>query len=78
MDTYPNKGRIREFILFNLKTDKKIVVSKFFAPWKYNGYYRCDLHPRWIPDRTKISIDSVHEGFRNSYIIDVSRVIKNE
>jgi len=75
IDTYPNKGRIRELILFNLKTEKKIIVGKFFAPWKYDGYYRCDLHPRWSPDGTKISIDSVHEGFRNSYIIDVSRIV---
>lgn len=78
IDTYPNKARIRELILFNLKTEKKIVVGKFFAPWKYDGYYRCDLHPRWSPDGAKISIDSVHEGFRNSYIIDVSRIVKNE
>lgn len=78
MDTYPNKGRIRELVLFNLKTEKKEVIGRFFAPWKYDGYYRCDLHPRWNPDGTKISIDSVHEGFRNSYIIDVSRIVKNE
>ncbi len=76
-DTYPNKGRIRELILFNLETEKRIVIASFFAPWKYDGYYRCDLHPRWSPDGNKISIDSAHEGFRNSYIIDVTEIISN-
>lgn len=79
MDTYPNKGRIvRELILFNIKKDKKIIVGKFFTPWKFDGYYCCDLHPKWSPDKTKISIDSVHKGFRNPYIIDVLRITKNE
>ncbi len=77
-DTYPNKARIRELILFNLETKEKIVIGKFFAPCKYDGYYRCDLHPRWSPDGTKISIDSTHEGFRNSYIIDVKGIINND
>lgn len=74
-DTYPNKARIRKLILFNLETKENIVVGKFFAPWIYDGSYRCDLHPRWNPDGNKISIDSTHEGFRNSYIIDVSKVV---
>jgi len=74
-DTYPNKARIRELILFNLKTEKIKVIGSFFAPWKYNGSYRCDLHPRWSPSGKEVSIDSAHEGFRNSYIIDLSRII---
>lgn len=53
IDAYPNKARIREPILFNLKTEKKIVVGKFFASWKYDGYYRFDLHPRRSSDEKK-------------------------
>ncbi|MBA7521918.1 hypothetical protein ES705_14030 [subsurface metagenome] len=59
-DIYPDKGRVRELILFNLLTKSKIVIGRFFAPWKYDGFYRYDLHPRWSQDGTKISIDSVH------------------
>lgn len=75
-DTYADKARIRKLILFNLKTSKKIIIASLFAPWKYDGAYRCDLHPRWSPDGTKISVDSAHEGFRNSYIIDVSEILE--
>lgn len=54
---------------------KWLLLSKFFGPLEDDGYYRCDLHPRWSPDGTKVSIDSTHESFRNSYIIDVSEII---
>jgi len=74
-DTYPDKARIRELMIINTKTNKKITIGKFFSSLKYDGYNRCDLHPRWSPDGKKISIDSVHEGFRNSYIINVSRIV---
>ena len=74
-DTYPDKARMRYLILFDTYTDKALILGKFFAPWEFNGYYRCDLHPRWSPSGTKISIDSAHEGTRNSYIIDISEII---
>ena len=74
-DTYPDKGRVRELILFNLLTKTKIVIGRFFAPWEYDGFYRCDLHPRWSPDGKLVSIDSAHEGTRRSYFIDVSKIV---
>ena len=74
-DTYPNKARIRELLLYNLKTNRLLVVGAFLSPLKYDKAYRCDLHPRWNPNGTKISIDSAHEGFRNSYIIDMTKII---
>ena len=77
-DTYPNKARIRELLLYNLKTNKLLVVGAFRSPLKYDRAYRCDFHPRWSSDGTKISIDSVHDGFRNSYIIDVTKIISED
>ena len=76
-DTYPNKARIRELLLYNLKTNRLLAVGAFLSPLKYHKACRCDLHPRWNPDGTKISIDSAHEGFRNSYIIDVTNLFQN-
>lgn len=73
-DTYPDKAGVQKLILFNLKTGEEIIIGSLFTPWMYNGAYRCDFHPRWSPDGSKISIDSTHEGFRNSYIIDIPEI----
>ena len=35
----------------------------------------CDLHPRWNSLGTKVVFDSIHEGTRQVYLIDVSNII---
>ena len=70
-DTYPDKARQRHLLIFDTKTEELIELGRFFAPWKFEGPCRCDLHPRWSPDGNLISIDSAHEGNRQSYVIDV-------
>jgi len=76
-DTYPDKGRMRHLFLFNLKTSEFVEVGSFLAPWRFEGPNRCDLHPRWSPQGDQISIDSAHEGLRNSYIIEMREIIGN-
>ena len=51
-----------------------ILIGKFLSPLKFNGYNRCDLHPRWSPDGKFISIDSTYAGSRKSYLINVSKI----
>lgn len=36
----------------------------------------CDLHPRWNSLGTKVVFDSIHEGTRQIYAIDVSNIIE--
>jgi len=85
-DTYPDKNRYRTLILYNLEKNKRIDIGKFYSipdkkynigkDWEISGM-RCDLHPRWNRDGTKICIDSVHEGSRNIYVLDVSAIVKS-
>ncbi len=76
-DTYPDKARMRHLLLFHLEHQELVVVGSFFAPLRYDGELRCDLHPRWNHAGTHLSIDSVHEDYRNSYIIDVSSIVSH-
>ena len=85
-DTYPDKDYYRTLILYNLEKNKRIDIGKFYSisdkkygtgkGWEISGM-RCDLHPRWNTDGTEICIDSVHEGSRQVYILDVSSIIKS-
>ena len=36
------------------------------------GERGCDLHPRWAQNSSIITFDSVHEGTRQIYALDVS------
>ena len=36
-----------------------------------------DLHPRWNSKGNLISIDSSHEGSRQSYVINIEKLIKS-
>jgi len=54
----------------NRRTD----IGGFYAPPELDGPIRCDLHPRWNRDGTKVCIDSLHEGSRQIYVLDVSHI----
>ena len=74
-DTYPDRARKRHLLLYNRRADTVTKLGQFFEPLEYTGTSRCDLHPRWSPDGTAISIDSAHDGTRRSYIIDVTNIV---
>jgi len=77
-DTYPDKTRMRSLMLYDTHYERLFEVGRFFAPWRYDGPQRCDLHPRWHPSGKMISIDSIHEGVRGSYVIDVVTIVGDE
>jgi hypothetical protein len=55
-DTYPSRFlREQRLIIANKKSYE--VIGKFYAPFKYKGEFRCDLHPRFSGDKKLIAID---------------------
>lgn len=75
LDTYPDRERKRHLLLAHTKRNDLVEVGQFFAPLSYEGDNRCDLHPRWSPDGTMLSIDSAHTGERGTYFIRVDEVL---
>ena len=73
-DTYPSRSRIQEVKLCR-DTDVEArdlkVIAKVFSPFKYDNDTRCDLHPRWSRDGKKVCFDSVFEGHRGLYVVEV-------
>ncbi|HSI82302.1 MAG TPA: hypothetical protein VK970_00890 [Candidatus Methylacidiphilales bacterium] len=73
-DTYPDAEDFRTLILYHVATGERIDIGRFHAP-PMEWQIRCDLHPRWNRDGTQICIDSLHEGVRQMYVLDVSAII---
>jgi hypothetical protein len=72
-DTYPDKDRLQHPYLYHIPSNRRIPLGHFHSPPEYVGEWRCDLHPRYSPDGTKVIIDSTHEGIgRQMYLIDIS------
>jgi hypothetical protein len=70
-DTYPDKQRNQNPYLYDTKTAARIPLGHFPSPPDYKGEWRCDLHPRFSPDGTKVVIDAPHAPGRQMYLIDI-------
>ena len=68
-DTYPDRSRLSSLYLMNGENISKI--ARVFSPFKYDNDLRCDLHPRWSRDGSKICFDSTYEGSRQLYILKI-------
>lgn len=72
-DTYPRgPERLAQLMVYNVAENRKIVLGEFHHEEQFTGDIRCDLHPRWAPDGKTITFDSVHEGSRQIYLVDLS------
>ena len=67
-------GRLTGLMLYNVSNGTKIGLGEFYSEEMFKGDIRCDLHPRWSHDGNTISFDSVHEGSRQIYLVDVSKL----
>lgn len=75
-DTYPDGRGYQHPYLYNFETDEIVALGQFYSPRAYRGRYRCDTHPRVSRDGERIVIDSPHDGGRQMYLIDISRILR--
>lgn len=74
-DEYPRQEPYRPLILWQLEDKRRVDIGRFYSPPELDGEIRCDLHPRWSRDGTKVCFDSAHEGERQVYVVDVSNIV---
>lgn len=73
-DTYPSRSRVQEVKVCrdtDIEGKDLKVIARVFAPFKYDNDTRCDLHPRWSRDGKKVCFDSVFEGHRGLYYVEL-------
>ena len=78
-DSYPDSSpdHLRTLYVYSVERDELIVLGRFRSEAlpRENVDLRCDLHPRWMPDGKSVSFDSIHEGFRGVYWMDLSDIV---
>jgi hypothetical protein len=75
-DTYPWRAApYRRLMLYRQRDDRLVEIGRYAAPVDIAPEIRCDLHPRWSRDGRTITFDSVHEGSRQIYAVDVSSIV---
>ena len=71
-----NLRSLQPLYLYHIKTGKRVPLGDFALLPEYKGEWRCDLHPRFSADGTKVVIDSPHAGNgRQLYLIDISDIV---
>ena len=73
-DTYPNRKRIASVYLCTEEDNRSRRIARVFSPFRYDNDCRCDLHPRWNRKGDKVCIDSVHDGRRGLYVINIPKI----
>jgi len=78
-DTYPDSvSNERLLILYDAEQGRRYDIGRFYTDPQLGKPNRCDLHPRWSPDARSVCIDSIHEGERQMYLVDVSSLTTPE
>ena len=79
-DTYPDRDtNLRQLFVYDEATGHQVIIARHDA-----GVFncadpsliecRCDFHPRWSRAGNLVTIDSVHEGYRGVYLLDVGAI----
>ena len=79
-DSYPDGStpdHLRALQVYSLDRREGITLGRFrserLTPEMVD--LRCDLHPRWMPDGKSVTFDSIHEGYRGVYQVDLRGIV---
>ena len=75
-DTYANKEHIQLLGLVNVATGELQELGRFNHPPENARDLRCDLHPRWSADGSLLTVDTIHDGDRKIYMLDMQQIYK--
>ncbi|NLC37360.1 MAG: glycosyl transferase [Alcaligenaceae bacterium] len=71
-DSYPDRRRMQRLLRADLRSGQTHELGRFYQSFRYGGETRCDLHPRITPDGRYVFFDSVYEGRRGLYFLELS------
>lgn len=78
LDSYPDEHRLQALALCDLRTQNRTDIASFYAPSNYSGEVRCDLHPRFNADGSKVCVDTVYRGKRALCILNIGAAVHDK
>jgi hypothetical protein len=76
-DTYPDAEGIQRLALVDVASGDITELGRFKHQTPgATGDIRCDLHPRWSADGRWLTIDTIHEGPRKIYMLDMEKTLQ--
>ena len=76
-DTYPDAEGIQRLALVNVTSGSLTELGRFRHRTEgARGDTRCDLHPRWSEDGRWLTIDTIHEGPRKIYALNMETTLE--
>ncbi len=76
-DTYPNKDFEQTLMLYDASRSERSDLISLKTPASIAGTdWRCDFHPRWNRDGTRICFDSAHLGRRQLCVMGVAEEVR--
>ncbi len=70
-DTYPDADRNISMFLVHLESEAVYTMGRYYVSKNFNRAVRCDLHADWSPSGNKIIFDSVKDGKRHIYMMEL-------
>lgn len=74
-DTYPDKHDLRRLSIYQMESGELVDLELLHAPRSIPAELRCDFHPRWNRKGDQLCIDSLHQGTRQVYLLDISDIV---
>ena len=75
-DCYEDEEQYRPLYLYHIASGRHLLLGRFYAPPMKPRDIRCDLHARWSHDGSFITFDSIHEGFRAIYRMELREALE--
>ena len=64
---------MKSLYMYDYETKDINKLGEFLESFDFYGETRCDLHPRFSFDGKKVFFDSVHEGERGLYMMELTK-----
>jgi hypothetical protein len=75
-DTYPDGEGVQRLALVKVATGELRELGRFYHREPgVAGDTRCDLHPRWSQDGRLLTVDTIHQGDRKIYMLDLGDLL---